>query len=484
MVALRHCRTALVLVSSALCSLADHSTTLGSSRASEPQPPDPSSRAAWLVALPNDPDAHFAPATDDSEPVVSIDFVQQHYTVTEGQTATVTVRLSGQPSRTIRLGLRPTPEAGATATDYEMVPPEITFGPTDTERTFLVRVLQDTEAEGSETIAIGFQRPLPENVVAGLPATTNVTMVDSSTTPASNVIQALRARVTAGAVFFNGKPMVVADPGSETPRLESAQFAHASSYLALSAQPRVWRFGTADDRGGYSPLSIEPLLNLRLTTIPVQGAGSGATTSDGIRVPDASFLQSQKSAEVQLGVLTSLNFGAFGIGDARFHWTVGGGYRTIFQSVTDAQRALRIWNVDDDLYDAHVVGLRLALNEKSESSGVWMPAAYVDIAGGWFQNFEIVTPCNPTVSNCGATSPDNLAYAAKCLAMPAHCLASPPSEDAFRTVEKRRLYVEARVFLKPVYVGFDINNGHGYDDVRFSAGVTFELGSLFASPEP
>jgi hypothetical protein len=37
------------------------------------------------------------------------------------------------------------------------------------------------------------------------------------------------------------------------------------------------------------------------------------------------------------------------------------------------------------------------------------------------------------------------------------------------------MYIEARVVLKYIYLGFDINNGSGKDDVRFIAGVTVTL---------
>lgn len=368
----------------------------------------------------------------------------------------------------------------ASAEDFDGVPPSVTFGPTETEQTFTVTVPQDTDTDGGETITIGFEQ-LPVGVVAGNPATAEVTTVDANASPTGNVLDALRARVTGGAVFFNGRPTIAQGAGENAPRLESPQFAQASSYLAFTAQPRVWTSSIPRDGGGYPRASLEPLIDVRLTTIPVKGAGSSAVTNAGIQAPDASFLQSQKSAEVQLGAIVNGNFGGFGIGNARFHWALGGSLRGILQSVTDVQRTLRIWNIDDDLYDAWTVGLRLTLNQRFERSPIWMPTAYVDVSLGRFQNYELVRECRSTDGGECSGNEDDWGLAEKCLSAPFDCLTAPPREDAFFGDRKLRMYIEARVFIAPVYLGFDINNGDGYDDVRFSAGLTFRLNTLFAS---
>jgi hypothetical protein len=137
----------------------------------------------------------------------------------------------------------------------------------------------------------------------------------------------------------------------------------------------------------------------------------------------------------------------------------------MLQSVTDGDRSGRIWNLTDDLFDAYTGGVRLSLFQmhKFGTATRWKPAAYIDVSAGKFQNFEI-----PKVKDSKNTN------AANCLKNPATC-AQPPSKEDFIVTRNARMYIEARVVLKYIYLGFDINNGSGKDDVRFIAGVTVTL---------
>ena len=175
---------------------------------------------------------------------------------------------------------------------------------------------------------------------------------------------------------------------------------------------------------------------------------------------------------MHLGGLFNVNFG--GLGNGGFHWAVGPVIRGMFQSVTDDQRTLRIWNIDDDLYDAFTFGLRLALHQRSDAN--WMPTASIDISRGRFQNFEIA---NVAMTN-GETQQDK---ARMCLKAPLQCLGEPLPENYFDIEEKWRTYVEGRVVIGNLYLGFDLNNGHGHDDLRFVAGATFSLSTLFSGQD-
>ncbi len=55
----------------------------------------------------------------------------------------------------------------------------------------------------------------------------------------------------------------------------------------------------------------------------------------------------------------------------------------------------------------------------------------------------------------------------------------PPSSE-FDLVNDRRWYVEGRLFLQYLYLGFDINNGTGPDDMRFIFGLTTKLDTFFS----
>jgi hypothetical protein len=45
--------------------------------------------------------------------------------------------------------------------------------------------------------------------------------------------------------------------------------------------------------------------------------------------------------------------------------------------------------------------------------------------------------------------------------------------------QKDRIYVEGRLALNYLYLGFDINNGDGGDDLRVIGGLTFDIQQLF-----
>ena len=158
------------------------------------------------------------------------------------------------------------------------------------------------------------------------------------------------------------------------------------------------------------------------------------------------------------------------VGDTRFHWGFGPIYRAMFQTVTDAQRNRRVWNTEDDLYDAQTVGVRFSLYSRPDNPGSasgWTPTAYVDFTGGLFQNFVLVSGKSDA--------------AQECLRRPSACLATgtPPTEE-FDLDKRWRTYIEGRVFIRSIYMGFDLNNGRGPDDVRFVAGFTLDLSRFFA----
>ena len=296
-------------------------------------------------------------------------------------------------------------------------------------------------------IEIGLRTPLPDGVSAGRPASAEVTFTDRPYVVANdyNVLSELRARITGGAVISTGV----------SPRVDQLEGASnldkTSNYLAFEVLPR---FGPRQDPDARRDrhFYLEPLVNVRLTTIPIAAAGSEATT---VQAPDASFLRSQKSAQVQLGAVGNIAsfFTWSGDADKQYHWGVGIVARKIFQSVTATQRTQRVWNIDDGLYDAETFGFRLTLRERSGNAPRWMPVAYVDASVGKFQSLEHVTGSTPDAKNC--------------LMSPVMCLEGAlPPEDAFETDQMLRLYIETRLFMDPYYFGFDLNNGAGLDDFR------------------
>ena len=87
---------------------------------------------AWVSALPS-----FESSGLTCEGLLA-SFTRASYVVAEGGAVPVTVHLSAAspPGRAVTIALTATPGGGATAADYGGVPASVTFGPTDTERTF------------------------------------------------------------------------------------------------------------------------------------------------------------------------------------------------------------------------------------------------------------------------------------------------------------------------------------------------------------
>lgn len=276
-----------------------------------------------------------------------------------------------------------------------------------------------------------------------------------------DVLAALGLRLSGGSIMSNGHLQATPANGSTPASVSSKPFGEAAVYLAVEAQPAL--FGGRGDVGesGYGGQYLDPFLNLRLTTV---GVAAPTTT---VAAPDTSFVESQKSAQFQLGVAYSLNFGGFSVNHSSFHWGVGPVVRFGFQSVTDSQRAVRIWNLQDDLYDSQSLGGRLALFKRTDQAAgstrrPWVPAAFVDVTWGHFQNFDV------------ARGRGEKAQA--CITSPAPCIAKP-DPDLTYDIDKawRRLNIEARMYLDYVYLGLELNNGKGGDDLRVIAGLSMSL---------
>ncbi|MCC7053854.1 MAG: hypothetical protein IT355_11350 [Gemmatimonadaceae bacterium] len=360
-----------------------------------------------------------------------------------------------------------------------------------------VRILADSVVRAGEALAVATTE------LAGLVASTAI----EATTPAlavlagsdNEVLEALRVRIVGGSIFSNGQASVVKSADGKTASVQSSQFAQAAVYLAFESQPRVFGWSCwfacdtlikrqraegdaskrvdytnarasliAQEDRGYDRFYLDPAVSLRLTTIAVTGASSSTTAGDEI--------QSKKAAQVIFGATSTFNFGGFNVNKTRFHWGFGPVGRAIFQSVSDGQRSARVWNLEDDLFGSWAVGGRLTLFEKDRKAGDlaqhgWAPAAYVDYSYGQFQNFETATARDTSASSAATV----------CLRDPATCLATGvPPQSAFVRGEKWRHYIEARIFLQYVYLGLDLNNGSGPDDLRFIGGVSMRLDQFFS----
>ena len=91
----------------------------------------------------------------------AVSFEAATYSVDEGGTVDVTVRLSGAPGREVTVPVTAAAAGGATAqgetgADWSGVPENVTFGATDTEQSFTLTATDDTADDDGESVELSF----------------------------------------------------------------------------------------------------------------------------------------------------------------------------------------------------------------------------------------------------------------------------------------------------------------------------------------
>ena len=115
--------------------------------------------------------------TDDDVPSITVSFEQTSYTVAEGDSVTVKVKLSVDPERTVTIPITATGQDGATASDYN-VPTSVVFNSGDTEKTFDFEATDDAVDDDDESVKLGFGSSLPAGVAKGSTDETSVSITD------------------------------------------------------------------------------------------------------------------------------------------------------------------------------------------------------------------------------------------------------------------------------------------------------------------
>ena len=108
----------------------------------------------------------------------TVTFGSSSYTATEGGSgATVVVRLSQAPATSVTIPLTKTHRGGATGGDHSEIPDDVVFTSAQTQRSFTVTAVDDSDDDDGESVRIGFGT-LPSGYAQGSPAATTVALLD------------------------------------------------------------------------------------------------------------------------------------------------------------------------------------------------------------------------------------------------------------------------------------------------------------------
>ena len=119
--------------------------------------------------------------TGMSQSQLSVSFSASSYTAVEGgAAATVTVRLNRAPDAATTIPITRSNRGGASNADYSGVPSSVTFGTSNTSRSFTVMATDDDENDPGERVHLSFGT-LPTGVGTGQPSTASVNIVDNDT---------------------------------------------------------------------------------------------------------------------------------------------------------------------------------------------------------------------------------------------------------------------------------------------------------------
>ena len=196
----------------------------------------------------------------DDDPTVQVNFEKGSYTVDEGSTVDVKVKLDKDPERTVEITLTKTNQGGATSADYYGVPENVTFNSGDTEKTISFTAAPDSVDDDGESVKLTFGT-LPTGVTAGTNTETVVSITDDD--------------VPSVTVSFEQATYTVAEGNSVAVKVE----------LDVAPERTVTIPITTDDQGGttstdYSGVPTELTFNSSDTEKRFTFAASPDTDND------------------------------------------------------------------------------------------------------------------------------------------------------------------------------------------------------------
>ena len=229
--------------------------------------------------------------TDDDVPSVTVSFEQDAYTVPEGNSITVKVKLDADPERTVTIPLTATNQGGATAADYS-VPSTVVFNSGDTEKTFDFTATDDSVDDDGESVKLGFGSTLPTGVSKGATDETTVSITDDDV-PSVSVSFEQNAYTVAEGNSVAVKVVLSADPERTVsiPLTKSNQDGASSS--DYSSLPTSVIFNSGDTEKTFSFTATDDSVDddgesVKLgfgSTLPT-GVSAGSTGETTVSITD------------------------------------------------------------------------------------------------------------------------------------------------------------------------------------------------------
>ena len=217
----------------------------------------PSALAALILvfALGTTARAHAqAPST------ITASYDASEYVIAEGASVTVTVALSEGPPQSTEIPLAVQSGGTAATDDYGGVPSSLTFAVGETAKSFTFTATDESDAEQSETVVLGF-RTLPDGVTGG--GTSTVTIVDDDN--GVNILLITADDLNWHSVGVFGSPVEGATPNLDRLAAAGMRFEHAHVMVAVCTPSR-----SAVMTGRYPNLSGgQGFHDLRMEGVPI-----------------------------------------------------------------------------------------------------------------------------------------------------------------------------------------------------------------------
>ena len=126
-----------------------------------------------------DNDLRSDPIADPDDPAVAVSYKQAAYSVAEGRSVIITIKLSADPERTVTIPISKANQGGATDADYTGVfaDTSVTFNSGETEKSIPFTAISDGEDDDGESVLLGFGT-LPTGVSAETPSEATVNIID------------------------------------------------------------------------------------------------------------------------------------------------------------------------------------------------------------------------------------------------------------------------------------------------------------------